>query len=190
MRVSLLCGTAVLLFLAAPVSADGAHCSLKNLGACENTNELIWNKGFERALAAFIGNRETEYLYEGGRLTDEVTEVLGGPPDEPIDFDGRYLFTACRAHSCTEKGAAVLRKDGQIDAVAVVWYPCAGKNRIDQKCGYSATLSIFMRDPTDAILIERLKAWINAEFAKYEPGLLPRERLDHVRIYRRPDPIK
>ena len=167
-----------------------ARCSIHRLDQCENANALIWDKSFDRALAAFLGKHKTEFLYDGGRLTDEAEAVLGGPPDSRIDLDQRYLFTACRAHSCHEKGAAVVRKDGQIDAIAIVWYPCAGPHRTGRDCPYRARLSIFMRDPTDTALIARLESWTKSELASYESDGLPPVRLERVNLYRRPDPIR
>jgi hypothetical protein len=186
-RILLLFGAAGLLALRASANADRARCSMSDLAACQDTNELVWSAGFKAAIASFLGNRRTEYLRHGGRLTQEAIDVLGGPPDDRIDLRDRFLFTACRSHSCTEKGAAVLRRDGQIDAVAIVWYPCS---RNKENCSDDATLSIFMRDPADTSLIERLKTWITREFAKTQAGTLPVERLGSVRIYRRPNPIR
>jgi uncharacterized protein YecT (DUF1311 family) len=38
-------------------------------------------------------------------VSDEVLNALGGPPDPVVVVDGRYVsMSACRAHSCMEKG--------------------------------------------------------------------------------------
>ncbi|HVM23072.1 MAG TPA: hypothetical protein VM308_07220 [Sphingomicrobium sp.] len=182
--------TALLLVAAQPAISDRAQCSIKRLDACETTNQLVWDKGFERALRAFLGSRRTGYLYRGGRLADEAIAVLGGPPNERVEIDGRYLFTACRAQSCTEKGAAVLSSTGEIDAVGILWYPCADPNRVSDDCPYRARLTLFMRDPGDGKLIARLTGWVEAELAKYRPATLPPIRLERVQIHRRPIPIR
>ena len=54
-------------------------------------------------------------------LSEDLLDTLGGPPDEPVKLaDGNYLFTACVAHSCTEKGAIVLTPSGSVVAAAML----------------------------------------------------------------------
>lgn len=61
----------------------------------KSTNEFIWDK---RA-------RELVNTRIPSALSDDVLTALGGPPDPVVIVDGRYAsVSACRPHSCTEKG--------------------------------------------------------------------------------------
>jgi hypothetical protein len=106
----------------APSASRGPVCSLRQLSACGNTNQLIWDKPFQRQLKLFAGKARTNALGLGyAPLSEDLLDTLGGPPDEPIKLsDGNLLFTACVAHNCTEKGAIVLRPDGSIVAAAML----------------------------------------------------------------------
>ncbi|HEY1605036.1 MAG TPA: hypothetical protein VGF77_05515 [Allosphingosinicella sp.] len=127
--------------LAAPGPGVGVACGLRRLEACESTNQLVWGPGFERALRRFLGrdaDDRVSYLYSRGRLIGQVREVLGGPPDAPRSLPGgSRLFTACRAHSCEEKGAVAFAADGHIVAIGVLNYHCG-------KCA-RAWLDLFVR---------------------------------------------
>src|SRR5439155_26713334 len=76
-------------------------------------------------------------------LVDELITVLGGPPDEPKRLsDGAYLFTACQAHSCPEKGAVILSPKGEIIAAAMITEVLA--NRRDSFPFTGLSLDIFV----------------------------------------------
>jgi hypothetical protein len=90
--------------------APATACGLSNLAACRTTNALIWDTGFRQALAQFLGERQAAYLWEGGSVLGQARAVLGGPPDAPTLVGDLYRFTACRLHSCTEKGAWFSRR--------------------------------------------------------------------------------
>lgn len=178
------------LVIASPADADLRTCTVRHPDNCDTANDLVWDRGFSPAVAKFLGNQKTEFLYDGGMLLDEMIQVLGGlPADDRLEFDGRFLFTACREHSCDEKGAAVLRKDGQIDALAIVWYPCTRRYGDADGCANQARMTIFMRDPTDALLIERLRTWITQEFSKSDTKH-SNEQLGHIFVRQRPIPKK
>lgn len=100
----------------------GPGCGMRNPVACQTTNELVRAPGFRRAVQSFGGKARTKAL--GARealLSDVLIATLGGPPDGPIRLaDGSFLFTACVAHSCTEKGAIVLTSSGSIAMAATL----------------------------------------------------------------------
>src|SRR3954451_21130346 len=104
--------------LASSTATEPSQCSIKHPEHCRNTNQLVWSAGFDRALRAFSGRARTEHLYNGSPIDREMIEVLGGPPNKPVRWNGRFLFSACRAHSCGEKGAVLLTPAGQIEALA------------------------------------------------------------------------
>lgn len=102
-----------------------AACSLSSPATCDNTKQLVWSDGFEAAVAAFVGPRRAAYLYADAPVAAQMIQVLGGPPDRPARPGRYYRFTACRAHSCDEKGAAVLTSKGDIAPLAVLHMACA-----------------------------------------------------------------
>ena len=62
----------------------------------------------------------------------------------------RFAFTACRAHSCDEKGATVLEPDaGRLVALAHLHSAC-GKPHSSADCYAHETLTIFVRNPKGA----------------------------------------
>jgi hypothetical protein len=83
---------------------------IKDQKKFSTTNDLIWEDKFKQLLKS---NISTKLLYLGMSenmkkisLLKHFQEVLGGPPDEIQYYDNnRYIVaTACRQHSCPEKG--------------------------------------------------------------------------------------
>lgn len=135
---------------AAPAAGPAATCcdllrpARPRLAACRDTNQLITAPAFTAAVRRFIGKRKASYLHANGDVTDQQIEVLHGPPDEPTRIGALYRFTACRAHSCPEKGAAVLDPAGKIVALAILYSPCATADTRD--CNRREDLVVFMRE--------------------------------------------
>lgn len=103
-------------------------------------------------------------------------EVLGGPPDDPQRIGARYRFTACRHHSCDEKGAAVLEPDGRVVATAILHTRCL-EPKPPGGCSDHAVLTLFVRNPArEAPVIENLTAWAKGEMLRYET-------LERVEVY-------
>ena len=110
------------LFLGVVDTHQGSQpkCSLRHLSACENTNQLVWDKAFERQVRVYAGKARTN-AFGTGPLSEALLTTLGGPPDGPMTLaDGNLLFTACVAHACTEKGAIVLTPSGSVVAAAML----------------------------------------------------------------------
>ena len=136
-----------LILAASSTSAPLAvHCDVAHLAACRDTNVLTRSSGTTSAMTKFLGKHAADrvgYLY-AGRLIDQISEALGGPPDERRDLPGGgYLFTACRPHSCLEKGAVAFDASGHMTALAIVSFHCGGRH---QPCSSGATLDLFVRD--------------------------------------------
>ena len=132
------------LLLAAGTAAPS--CSIAQPTPCRTTNELMWAKGTEPALQTFFGKARGDYLMPDTLVWKQAREALGGPPDAPLRLkDGNLLFTACRAHSCPEKGALVVTPAGQIRAAALLHYFCTPAG-----CAGNARLALFYRDPKEA----------------------------------------
>ncbi|KQS49330.1 MULTISPECIES: hypothetical protein [unclassified Sphingomonas] len=145
---------------AAPAAGPAGTCAPPRLAACRDTNELVMAPAFTAAVRRFIGKRKASYLYANGDVADQQIEVLHGPPDEPTRIGELYRFTACRAHSCPEKGATVLDPSGKIVALAILYTPCATTDARD--CNRRDDLVVFMRERDRLQRVEvvaNLRAW-------------------------------
>ena len=164
-------------------STSTAPCGLSNLSACRTTNNLVWDADFEQALGLFLGDRQAAYFYERGPVRDQAMAVLGGPPDTPVSVENLYRFTACRAHSCSEKGAVVLTPGGQIMAVAILHTVCATSPR-PPRCTLKTRLAVYLHPDTDrALIVSDLSLWAeNAVARSYTPPGLSRPALDGVDV--------
>jgi len=183
MRFAILVVSGAIALSCSATSAVGG-CSPEALAKCRDTNQLIWNKTFEDSLRRFFGHRRADYLYEGNPLvSDQAIAVLGGPPDAPQRIGDLWRFTACRAHSCPEKGAAVLKPDGELVAVAILHSPCRELGR-RMDCSSHWTLSIFIHPSSrSTMVIENLSEWGKAEVdAEYHPQGLPVDQLDGIEV--------
>ena len=100
----------------------------------------MWSKAFLRDLSAFLGDARASYLQHDRLVFDQAQAVLGGPPEAPSRLDdGSWLFTACRAHSCPEKGAVVFSAGGQILALGILHFAC------DNACLAAPRLALYVR---------------------------------------------
>jgi hypothetical protein len=150
---------------AAPAAGPAATCAPTRLAACRDTNQLITAPAFTAAVRRFIGKRKASYLYANGDVTDQQIEVLHGPPDEPTRIGALYRFTACRAHSCPKKGAAVLDPAGKIVALAILYSPCATADTRD--CNRREDLVVFMRERLQRVeVVANLRAWAVEQVAE------------------------
>ena len=93
----------------------------------------------------------------------QIEDVLGGPPDEPRRLaDGGLLFTACRPHSCTEKGAVAFDAHGRIVVASIVSYRCGAGSH----CASSPSLDHYVRDPAaSAVARAAIHAWAQVQTA-------------------------
>jgi hypothetical protein len=174
---------AILLALAVAATPAPAPCGLHRLDACEDTNRLVWDAGFRRAVKRFLGPRRASYVDHRGLVAGQMIDVLGGPPDPPDMIGERFRFTACRAHSCDEKGAAVLEPDGRLVALAILHSSC-GEPHPSNDCYAHVTLTLFVRNPKrEREVIDNLSDWARSEVADAytAQGLTP-EQLDGVEI--------
>jgi uncharacterized protein YecT (DUF1311 family) len=94
--------TVVLVLLSVALMGASAHAE------GEKTSTL-WLLGYQgRSTNAFIWDKRTTELVNTrvpSALSDDVLNALGGRPDPVMVVNGRYVsMSACRAHSCIEKG--------------------------------------------------------------------------------------
>jgi hypothetical protein len=173
---------ATMLLLGA--STTNADCELRRPERCGNTNELIHDRAFQVAIGSFVGPSRTAYISRHS-LGHQLVDALGGPPDEPRPLGKAWLFTACVAHECDNKGAAVVERGGRIALLGLVHYNCIRQ----RDCDDDPTLTLFTRDRAKRAayapgVIEWAKAAIAAEsrsggvvrLKKVETVTVPRKR--------------
>lgn len=167
--------------LAAQGPAGSGGCALTRPGQCGDTNRLMSAPGTQRAIRDFLGGRKADLLYRGHDVADQVIDVLGGPPDDPVRIGPYWRFTACRAHSCTEKGALVLNPAGTIVAIAVLHGACA-LSRPGNDCFAHDTLTLYTRHAGPDV-VRDLRGWAAAQ-VQGEGGVagLRRATLDAVEV--------
>ena len=114
----------------------------KDFTSYKNTNQLVWDKDFKPVLVAFFGTRKASFFWRKGLVWQQALEGLGGPPEDIEKLSSSlYLASACRAHSCMEKAAAVIEQPGQLVAVGLVEYGCFRSPR----CAERPTLQLHVR---------------------------------------------
>ena len=135
-------------------------CNLGDLDACHTTNQLVWAQGFTDKVEKFLGTEPGNFLYSKPNVlaSNDAMEVLGGPPDRPVSVaDGMTLFSACRSHSCSEKGAIFFDVPGNVVAIGVAHFAC-----MSGRCDDDYTLTIFIRDETMRVKATSiLSNWLN-----------------------------
>lgn len=146
------------LFVLAPTVHSADFCKQSN------TNQLVWNKSFERTIEAFFGSARASLYHEDAEIAEQAMTGLGGPPDKlKLLSEGRVLASACRAESCTEKAAVVVSCPDAVEAVGIIHYTCENSGEW-QVCPDQPTLSVYLGKGADPSLAPHaLKAWaINA----------------------------
>lgn len=138
---------------AAVAAAAGTPCELASIRSCADTNQLVWSKSFQPALETFLGKRAVTWLGEKAEIAEVVSEVLGGPPDAPVEVKGGLIrFSAVRPQSATERGAVFIAADGAIKAAGVLHFNCA------QRCDKTYSLTMLMT-AEDKALMQLVLAW-------------------------------
>lgn len=163
----------------APPPTPVAHCDTDHISLCEDTNELIWSKGFADQVGAFIGEGTASWLYANGSRIDQMIEVLGGPPQVRQKVgDDLWLYGACRAHSCPEKGAVIVSSKGDITAAAILHFTCT------TTCQDDYTLTIIGAND-DKTLSDAIQNWaqttINDDARTYKKANPPKiAKVEHL----------
>lgn len=150
----------VLIMLMACVTPAAAG----DLADYKNTNQLVWDKQFKASVNHFFGGTKGSFLWGDDLISAQLLEALGGPPDDLHKLDdGLVLASACRAHSCPEKGAVILKDNGVV-AAALISFKCHGDPTV---CAEDPTLTIFLRDKLTAETATPIfESWANAKNAE------------------------
>lgn len=123
-------------------------------------------------LVRAFGQESGDYT-DGGLISDQIGEVLGGAPDPEIRLpNGTLFYSACRAHSCNEKAAEVVDlAHRRVLALGLRHHHCRLRSKDRDAppggkfiCDKDATLTIFTfqhgSELSDAV--ERIKTWGNS----------------------------
>ena len=128
-----------------------------------NTNHLVLGKQFSQLTKKFFGNMHDKYLSNKNFLTSNtLIQGLGGSPDEIQFVENRYIVaTACRAHSCEEKGFVIIDSKTNDTAYALVHYSMDWSNKTGyNKNGY---LTVFFKedvlDDFKKLTMEKISVW-------------------------------
>lgn len=146
--------------LAADPMRDATGCRLAALAECSHTNQLVYQDDFQAAIASFLGNRRGAYVDhpdgpDGSEAnaplaSDQMIEVLGGPPEDRQRLGPYLFFAACRGHSCPEKGFAVLTPAGAVVALGIFhFWNEPGPAHARACCGNDPTLTIYFHRRAD-----------------------------------------
>lgn len=113
-----------------------------NLSKYSNMNQLIWDRDFSDYIAEYFSGRKSTMLSKKSWLTSgEVTEVLGGPPNN-LEIHGKVIVgSACRARSCDEKGVVIIDPESLKAIFGVVHFFTENSEHLKDP-----TLSIFYKD--------------------------------------------
>ena len=176
-------GLILMLTVGSPRAAE--RCMLSHLSACTNTNQLMWDKFFQKEIKTFLFRQHGDYAVIGETVPNQALYVLGGPPDSPKMLGKLMLFGACMAHNCGEKGAALLDQVGQIEAIGML-DACNTRERLPD-CFTHYTLTVFVRGGGHRkMAIAALSNWatsaIRIENKMYSSSALPETNIDRIQV--------
>ena len=148
---------------------DKNTCSKDNILACKLTRNALWEGSVASELRRLIGERQAGWLYDGG-MADQVIDVLNGPdPDPPVRFgDNLIRYSACRWHSCEEKGAVVLTTEGEIVSAGVIHFDVSRNYSNDRM------LTILTRNRNEHFqeVVDHLFAWYEKVTIDYNESMI------------------
>ncbi len=181
LRKRLLLSLALTLTVGSTRAAES--CLLSNLSACENINELIGKKSFQKEVKEFLSRQHGNYAVRGETVSDQALDLLGGPPDIPKKLANATLFSACMADNCGEKGAALLDPLGRIKAIGML--DACNARTPSSDCFAHDTLTEFIRGEDErtaaiAALSDWAKSAIVAENSVDPGSALPKTKLDRI----------
>ena len=111
---------------------DSGDCTLRNLAACQNSNDLFWGaadksgrttakREFRDSLAAFLRNAPRLYLGKSGFSVAQIASgALVGPGDHHDRISGGWFFDGFTPHDAQERGAVLFDAAGAIKLVALL----------------------------------------------------------------------
>jgi hypothetical protein len=152
------------------VGSLAACASDRGEGFCakEDMNQVVHMPEFEEAVDAYFGDERADFYWLDGLISDHVLSGLGGPPNDLERLPGGFVRgSACRAHSCPERAAVIIRCPSEAVAFAVKHFRCSKSS-----CDDSPTFTIFSHPKTPDVARKGLEEWVRRE--SDTPGVAPR----------------
>lgn len=135
------------------------------------------------AAIAFFGDLRMRVLNDA-TLAEQLMDAMSGPPFDQIDLEnGYYVYVACSANSCGERGAVVVHGTGRIVAAELIGYRC--RQGPEQGCDDMPVAYAFIDPDLSGAIAEPLfLEWAGMSFdeldeanREYFPELAPVERV-------------
>jgi len=130
----------------------------------KSTNTLIWDERFSELEDIVIPDREVNLLGFPNTLKESFTSVIGGPPNEiKIETNKNYMVaSACRQHSCSEKGFLWFDLLANKGVIAIVnHFP--NKMYNDTPHLYVSSKNVAAKNQLNEQLIFEIKEWLKNE---------------------------
>lgn len=135
----------------------------------ENTNFLIWDKDFSNEVGKIFNKKRESLFWNNGKIGEQILAGLGGPPDKLKHIKGNFkIASACRAHSCTEKAAVILKCPSKIAGAAIL-------SSRRSKNGYNKIpyLKIFYTNEASKNIVNKgVKDWVNNKKGKNKSSII------------------
>lgn len=178
-------------FLALALVLTASLCHAGDFCSYSNTNQLFWDKAFKQDIQNFFGKQKASYYWANGDLTRQAMEGLGGPADMLANLGNNLvLASACRAHSCTEKAAAILQCPSRILAVGIIHFNCAIQPH-PFDCSSNAMLTLFFDDRNrDQAGRVALEDWGRSKTAEDRKTIQYEYRSQHGKLLTNAAPLK
>jgi hypothetical protein len=155
-------------------------CSLKNLSACQNSNQLfsgppdpnnqIQKTDFTNALAAFLRDAPTiEVAGQRFMVSDAAQESLIGPGNAPTRFaTGEIFLDGFTPHYAFNRGAVIVTPTGDIKVVATLSSPDSDTPRTLDLRRHLLRVYVHALEPKTEWM-EYLQAWAKGAIDTYGP---------------------
>lgn len=155
---------------AEPVKAAQLKFLAENAGQhFETTNDLVWDAQFQALLKADLADVSGAQLGKPQALSETLLSVLGGPDDVIVRSDGWISASACRQHSCDEKGLFAADTETGARGYAVIGYFTRSGAYSDGR----PVLTLFYPPETPAVFRQRfavlVRKWLQDKTGSDEP---------------------
>ena len=138
--------------------------------AASDMNRMVWKPSFAQEVEGYFGENRADLYWDDGRIAEQVVEGLGGPPN-PVEKlgGGLVMGSACRAHSCPERAAVIVRCPAEVVAFGVKYFKCSGSP--ETRCDSIPTFAIYSRTDFPHVARTALDEWVRREAR--EEGFAP-----------------
>ncbi|WP_194768432.1 hypothetical protein [Tamlana sp. I1] len=138
----------------------------------KTTNSLIWDQRFHRIHKKVVPRESFSYMlgFES-TFTHIFNETIGGPPDNIVFNEERnyFVISACRLHSCDEKGFMWFDYNTEKGIVGIVHYFNKKEEYIDYPLLTIASNNFKSKKEIPESAILELKKWLQEKNLKIAP---------------------